>query len=31
MENFEKAGARLVALAWTPYGGEAGDAAPLWK
>jgi hypothetical protein len=22
---------RLVALAWAPFGGEAGDAAPLWK
>jgi hypothetical protein len=22
---------RLVALAWAPFGGDAGDAAPLWK
>ena len=22
---------RLVALAWAPFGGEAGDSAPLWK
>jgi hypothetical protein len=22
---------RLVALAWAPFGGDAGDPAPLWK